>query len=458
MALTDMQARKAQAKEKDYKLADSGGLFLFVTPTGFKTWRMKYRYAGKEKALSLGPYPEVTLTKARDGRDAARQHLREHRDPAIEERKRKMAAHASAGATFEKVARAWHAVQCARWSPVQQTKVRQALERDVFPQFGGIPLLDVDGPMILKMLRKVERRGAIDTAKRIRQHVSGVFGFGMAEGLVAADPAAMIKKGLLPTPAGGKQPAVKTLAEARQLLKDMEATTSTPLTKLASRLLALTGMRPGIVRAATWKEFEGIDWVNQDAAAPDALWRVPAERMKLHLEDKGDEAFEHVVPLASQAVDVLRAIHRLSGRHKFLFHSVRSTAAPMSENTIGYMYSRNGYSGRHVPHGWRATFSTIMNERAVEQQRGGDRAIIDAMLAHRPKGMSGSEMAYMRGGAKMRMLDWGGDLTPPTGGPVQRLDRLGSRHALDVPLPSMPMEPRGAVRTSASGGAARSGS
>ena len=118
--------------------------------------------------------------------------------------------------------------------------------------------------------------------------------------------------------------------------------------------------------------------------------------MKLVLEHKGDDAFEHVIPLAAQAVDVLRAVHQLSGRYPYLFHSVRSTHKPMSENTLGYMYARNGYSGRHVPHGWRATFATIMNERAIATGRDSDRAIIDAMLAHKPKGMSGSEMAYNR--------------------------------------------------------------
>jgi integrase len=396
MPLTDTQARKALPGDKDYKLADAGGLYLFVTSKGAKSWRLKYRFAGKEKRLVFGRYPEVTLAQARDERDAARRLLREHRDPAIEERKRKMAAHAAAGATFKRVAGDWHEAQRARWSPLQATKVRQALERDVYPAFGDLPLLDIDGPTVLKMLRKVEARGAIDTAKRIRQHVSAVFGYGMAEGLCPADPAATIGRALKPTPRGGKQPAVKDLVAARELLTTMEASTSGPLTKLASRLLALTVVRPGIVRAATWSEFEGIDWSDPAAPAPDALWRISAERMKLEQEDKGDVAFEHVVPLPPQAVEVLRAARRLSGRIDFLFPSIRSTRTPMSENTIGYMYARNGYSGRHVPHGWRSTFSTIMNELAVAEQRDSDRAIIDAMLAHKPKGLSGSEMAYNR--------------------------------------------------------------
>lgn len=396
MALTDTQARKAASRDKDYKLADSDGLYLFVTSKGGKSWRFKYRYGSKEKRLTFGAYPEVSLAEARDRRDEARRHLREHRDPAVEKKKRQMAALAAAGATFRSVGARWYEAQCPRWSPVNQKKVRQALERDVYPAFGDLPILDVDGPMILRMLRKVEARGAIDTAKRIRQHVSAVFQFGMAEGIVPGDPAAVIKKALKPTPVGGKQPALRDLDAARQLLADMDASTSSPMTKLASWLLALTVVRPGIVRAAKWPEFEGIDWSKPDQPAPNALWRVPAERMKLELADKSDEAFEHMVPLAPQAVAVLREVHRLTGRFPYLFHSVRSTHQPMSENTIGYMYARNGYSGRHVPHGWRATFSTIMNERAIAAKRPDDRAIIDAMLAHKPKGLSGSEMAYNR--------------------------------------------------------------
>ena len=396
MPLTDTQARKALPGEKPYKLADSAGLHLFVTTKGFKSWRLKYRFAGKEKLLVLGAYPEVSLKEARDRRDRARAELRDHKDPGVEERKREMAAHAAAGATFKVVAMRWYEAQCPRWSPVQRKKVIQALERDVFPSIGALPLIDIDGPMVLRMLRKVEARGAIDTAKRIRQHVSAVFGYGIAEGLAAHDPAAGIKRALKPTPTGGKQPALKDLAAARQLLADMDASTSGPMVKLASRLLALTAVRPGILRAAPWSEFEGINWSEPKAAAPAALWRIPAARMKLALENKADEAFEHVVPLPAQAVEVLRALRRLTGKFPFIVHSVRSTHQPMSENTLGYMYVRNGYSGRHVPHGWRSTFSTIMNEYAVEQRRPDDRAIIDGMLAHRAKGTSGSEMAYNR--------------------------------------------------------------
>lgn len=398
MPLTDIQARKAVPAAKDFKLADSGGLYLFVTSKGAKSWRMKYRFAGKEKRLVFGLYPEVSLSAARAQRDRARAALRDHRDPSTEQRKRKMAAHAAAGATFKVVATRWHEAQKPRWSPTQAIKVEQALERDVYPAFGSMSLIDIDGPTILAMLRKVERRGAIDTAKRIRQHVSAVFCFGLAEGLCSSDPAAGIKKALLPTPIGGSQPGLASIEAVRELHATIDRCTSNPLSRLASRLLGLTFVRPGLIPTARWIEFEGIDWDDPtgDGDAEEPIWRISADRMKLELDNKGDDAFEHIAPLPPQAVEVLRAVRRLSGRFPYLFHSIRSTHQPMSGNTIGYMYNQNGYRDRHVPHGWRTSFSTIMNARAVTLKRADDRAIIDAMLSHKPKGLSGSEMAYNR--------------------------------------------------------------
>lgn len=406
--LTDTQCRKAQPGEKDYKLADGLGLYLFVTTKGAKSWRMKYRFAGKEKRIVFGRYPEIGLAKARELRDRARGELRDHRDPVTEERKREMAAHASAGATFEVVAKRWHEAQLGRWSPVQATKVRQALERDVYPVLGRLPMVEITSGMVLDMLRRVERRGAIDTAKRIRQHVSAVFAYGIPEGLCTTDPAGpALVKSLLPTPVGGSQPGLSSVEQIRKLHAAIDASTAAPLTRLASRLLALTFVRPGIVPTARWHEFEGIDWADPTGAgdAAEPIWRVSAERMKLEQADKGQEAFEHISPLPPQAVDVLRTVHRLTGRFPYLFHSMRSTHEPMSVNTIGYAYNRCGYKGRHVPHGWRTSFSTIMNERAAAAGRRRElQPIIDAMLSHRPRGISAAEFAYNR--AEYMPLRW----------------------------------------------------
>ena len=396
MPLTDTQCRKALPADKDYKLGDTGGLYLFVTAKGGKSWRMKYRFAGKEKRLTFGLYPEVTLAEARDRRDAARRHLRDYRDPSVEEHKRKMAAHAAAGATMEKIGRAWHDAQRPRWSPKYAMKLLQALERDVFPDLGSLPLADIDGPMVLRALRKIETRGSVDTAKRVREYISAVFVYGMSEGIVPNNPAATVGKALRPIVARGKQPAITNLDDLRGLMHCMDESSAGPATKLASRLLALTAVRPGVLCGATWAEFENIDWADPDASSPDALWRIPAERMKLELDNKGEAAFAHDVPLPPQAVEVVRALRRLTGRIPLLFPSQRSTRRPMTTAALENLYKREGYQNRHVPHGWRSAFSTILNDRPSPPRLEGDRHVVDLMLAHKPKGLSGSEFAYNR--------------------------------------------------------------
>jgi integrase len=383
--LTDLKARQAKPRDKDYKLADSGGLYLYVTTKGFKSWRMKYRFASKEKRLVFGSYPEVSLAEARERRDDAKRQLRDHRDPAAEALKRRLAAAADQDATFEKVARRWHSLHAPRWAPVHASDVIRSLEREVFPSLGSIPLREINAPLVLATLRQVEKRGSFETAKRVRQRMSSVFVHAIAEGVSSDDPAATVAKALQPARKKSRQPAILDLAELRALLAAVEDSGASPVTKIASRLLALTAMRPGALRGAAWEEFEGIDWSSPDASlASKALWRVPPTRMKLVLDRKDEVTYEHLVPLPRQAVEALLAIRPLTGRYKLVFPSTRHAHRPISENAIGYLYNRAGYHGRHVPHGWRAAFSTIMNERAERLGRPTDRAVIDLMLAHVP--------------------------------------------------------------------------
>ncbi|MFN3945638.1 MAG: tyrosine-type recombinase/integrase [Allosphingosinicella sp.] len=383
--LTDLKVRKAQPNGADYRLGDAGGLYLFVTKAGAKSWRFKYRFGGKEKRIVFGRYPEVSLAEARDRRDEARKMLREYRDPAVEAQKRRLIAATAAQATFEKVAREWHEMQTPRWVPVHAADVLKSLEAEVFPYLGSVPLREIDAPLVLAVLRKIEKRGALETAKRVRQRMSAVFVHGIATGVCGDDPAARVTKALRPAPKKTRQPAITDLEDLRALLRKVEASGATPVTKLASRLLALTAVRPGVLRGIGWGEFEGIDWESaHPEEAKDPLWRIPSDRMKLVLDRKGDDAFEHLVPLSSQAVEVLSAIWPLTKRLPIVFPSARHLHRPLSENAIGYLYNREGYHGRHVPHGWRAAFSTIMNERAERAGRPGDRAVIDLMLAHIP--------------------------------------------------------------------------
>ena len=410
--LTDIQARKAQPRDKDYKLADAGGLYLFISAKGAKSWRLKYRFGGKEKRLVFGQYPEIPLIEARELRDDARRAIRENRDPAVEKRKQKLAAAAAAIETFEKLARAWHSLQAPRWARVHAADVITSLENDVFPDLGRLPIPAIDGPVILATLRKVEARGSIETARRLRQRISAIFGYAVSEGIASHDPALGIVKALKPMPKRGRQPALTAVEDLRALLVKSEASGATPVVKLASRLLALTAVRPGVIRGVQWEEFEQIDWESPEPSTGSSpLWRIPASRMKLILDRKGEDTFEHLVPLSRQAVAVLRAMRQFTGRNKLVFPSQRYAHRPMSENAIGYLYNRVGFHGQHVPHGWRAAFSTIMNEKAERDARAAgqrllaelDARVIDLMLAHVKKDRV--EAAYNRAAFMDRRIE-----------------------------------------------------
>lgn len=362
-----------------------------MTASGFKSWRWKYRFAGKEKRLTFGAYPEVTLAAARVKRDDAASLLREGTDPAIDRKQRKAALVVESANTFETIARSWHETQAPRWTATHAADVLTSLENDVFPVIGKLPITSITAPMVLNIIRAIEARPAIETARRVRQRMSAVFVFAIASGIPSLDqdPAAVVKGALKPLKKG-RQPAFRDLDPARELLRKVEAEPAHPVTKLASRLLALTIVRPGVLRHAAPEEFEDLD-------GEEPLWRIPAGKMKLLADLKEDAAFEFLVPLSTQAVDVVRVALRLAGNGPFLFPGTRHAHRPMSENAIGYMYNRTNFRGRHVPHGWRATFSTVMNEIAEREGRPEDRPIIDLMLAHKPEGVEGiyNRAAYM---------------------------------------------------------------
>jgi integrase len=386
--LSDAKARKALPGEKDYKLADGAGLFLLVRPNGSKLWRYKYRFAGKEKLLSFGAYPEVPLIEARSRREDARKAIRDGLDPSLEKKRQEIARRSPSDISLESLAREWHDLNKARWTPIHRADVLRSLERDIFPKLGRYGVADIDVPLLLEVLRPIERRGAIETAKRIRQRLSAVFVYAISRGLISNDPAAVVAKALSPMRKRTRQPAVTDIAGLRELLTKTEGSHAYPVTLLASRLLALTAQRPGVIRGTEWCEFENVD-LDSDSLAPGAVWHIPAARMKLLLDRKDEAAFDHHVPLTQEAVDVLRTVRQLSGRGDLTFPGQRHAHKPLSENAIGYLYNRAGWHSRHVPHGWRAAFSTIMNER-----RPSDRSVIDMMLAHVPKDKV--EAAYNR--------------------------------------------------------------
>ena len=306
MSLTIIEIKNAKPQATDYRLADSQGLFLHVTPAGGKVWRYRYRVGPREKTLTLGKYPELGLVAAREAHREARKLVLEGKDPALEKQKAKVSRIEAATMTFKKVAEEWLADQEPIWSLSNAKRVRNRFERDLYPQFGNLPIGQIESTAILRTLRKIEGRGSIETAKRVRGYIKSVFKRAKGERLV--DQAIMleideIRDSLKPARRGSKQPALIEVGELLEFQNVVDRSTSSLVVKLASRLLALTLVRIGVLRTALWSEFEGIDWDKPDSIPNAPIWRIPSSRMKLDVEDKGNAAFGHDVPLPHQAVE-----------------------------------------------------------------------------------------------------------------------------------------------------------
>lgn len=363
--LTDKEIRAATPSEKDFKMTDAKGLHLLVRPNGSKLWRYRFEFAGKERTLALGAYPDLSLARARDARDAARAQLRQGKDPVAEKAVQKARAVASSITTFASVAEDWMRVQERRWVPRHTANVRASLTRLVFPGLGRLPIDAIDAPIVLRVLRGIEEAVSPRQARVMNQRISAVFGYAMGTGLATVDPTARLTQALLP--AGGvSQPAITDLAEARILLRKVEQMAAQPLTRMLHRFLALTATRPGEARGARWGEIVGRD-------GPEPLWRIPASRMK--------KRREHVVPLSPQAVEVLRLAATLSGDGDLVFPGSRHTKVPIHMSSLCTLLKRAGYGDRHVPHGWRSTFSSTMNTLFPA-----DHYVIELMLAHQTQG------------------------------------------------------------------------
>ena len=372
--LTNSAVKAARPRAAAYKLFDQAGLHRYVAPTGRKSFRIKYRLGGKEQLLTIGAVPEVSLDAARARCDQVRELLGRGEDPRTS-----TVAPVGKARAFENVARQWHTHMRPRWTEVHAGDVLASLERDVFPAIGAVTV-----PVILHALRVIEERGSLVTASRVRQRISAVFAYAMAEDLVDQDPAAIVSRALTPPAPAQHHAALLEIEDARELLAEAELVDVAPVVKRASRFLALTAVRFAAVRGARWNEIEDLD-----GAAP--LWRVPAARMKLKAAKKLDAKNDHLVPLSRQAVALLHEIradmhhggenmHRNDANmHGLIFDRSAGAGKPIGEKSIGGLYDRAGFEGRHVPHGWRASFSTVMNER------GADGADVERALAHTPK-------------------------------------------------------------------------
>lgn len=372
MALTDTFVKqvKPTAKPAGDKFADGGGLYLLVKAAG-KYWRMDYRFAGKRKTLALGTYPEISLAKARTRREEARALLAADADPGEAKRSAKVAKLAAAANTFEAVARQWLKATSADRADITQAKNAAWLENDVFPWIGAVPITTIGPRDVLALVRKVEARGALDTAKRINQICGQVFRFAVAEGSAERDVTADLK-GALKKAEKKHYAAITDPAKLAPLLRAIHAYGGHPAGLAALKLTPLVFVRPGELRSAEWAEFD------LDAAE----WRIPGAKMKM----KND----HIVPLSRQALEILRELHPVTGHGRFVFPSLRTGERCMSENTINAALRGMGYSNEvQTAHGFRATARTILDEVLGERVD-----LIEHQLAHAVKDANGR--AYNR--------------------------------------------------------------
>ena len=364
MALTDTRVRNAKPTSKPYKLSDGGGMYLLVTPDGARYWRIDYRFAGKRRTLALGIYPSVSLSNARSRREDARALMAKDIDPGMAKRVTKRIARLTSENTFEAIAREWLGNRRNKFGLEYYARLQARLEADIFPQIGSRPITEIDAPELLEMLRKVEKRGVIETARRLRQLCGQVFRYAVVTGRAQHDPSADLRGALKSTGRPRRHKAMP-LDEVPTFMHALGAYDGDARTRLALRLMVLTFARTTELRAARWSEFESLD-------GNEPLWRIPAERMKMQRE--------HLVPLPPQALGMLRELRGLPGSpaSPFLFPSA-SREGCMSNNTMLYALYRMGYHGRATVHGFRAMASTALNEMGFRPD------VIERQLAHQEK-------------------------------------------------------------------------
>ena len=350
--LTDTKVKNLKPKDKPYKKADSNGLFIYVTALGTKYWRQKYRINGREKLLSHGEYPFITLQKARNLRDQAREQIKQGTDPALTKQAEKVGKRND----FESIARAWHETQSPDWSTNHISKVIVSLEKDIFPAIGTIPITEIRTPLLLDTLRQIEKRGSFEQSRRVAQRVSSVFRFAIASGITDYNPAQDLQGAL-------KKPKKKNYAfiDAKELPKftdALDAVNAHPVIKLATEMLMLTFSRTGELRSAEWTDFN----------LHDRIWERSADKMK---NDR-----THLVPLSDRAIEILAELKPYTGHRQFVFASPSKPRQPISDMAILQVIKRMGYQGKMTGHGFRHLASTTLNEMGYNPD------VIEKQLAH----------------------------------------------------------------------------
>lgn len=366
MQLNDIKVKKAKPEAKPYKLADGGGMYLEVQPNGSRYWRLKYRFAGKEKTLALGIYPDISLAEARKRREKAREMIANGIDPGAAKQAKKRQDRIAAANTFEAVAREWVENRANDWTVGHKALTLKTLEQDAFPTLGHRPIAEITPAELLATMRIIEKRGALEIASRVLQRCAAVFRYGIQTDRCASNPATELR-GALKSPARTHYTTIEK-GDFPQLLRDIDGYQGNPLTTCALQLMALTFTRTGELIEAEWREID----------LGKAEWLIPAERMKM--------SRQHLVPLSRQAVEVFREVAKLSGNRQHVFPNRNDPGKPASKAIILRALGRMGYTGKMTGHGFRSAASTILNEHKTKW--GIHRDTIELQLAHVEKNAS----------------------------------------------------------------------
>lgn len=342
--LTDAKVRTAKPQGKPYKFSDSGGLFLLITPEGSKYWRLKYRFEGKEKLLAIGVYPDISLAEARDKKDQAKKQIANGIDPSVFKKASKQTVKMAVEGNFEFVAREWYMKNSPRWVPNHSRLIIRRLENYIFPLLGACQISEILPSQLLDALRRIEYKGALETAHRVYQVCGQIFRYAVATGRASRDPTGDLRGALPPTKVTHHATIIEP-TKIGELLRVIEGYDGFFVTKCALRLAPLVFVRPGELRTAEWSEID----LNK------AEWIIPAEKMKMRQP--------HLVPLSRQALEILNQLYPLTGTGKYIFPGILTNKRPMSDNTINAALKRLGYESKDLTaHGFRAMARTLLDE------------------------------------------------------------------------------------------------
>lgn len=354
--LTDKAVKAFVAKgERGKKLADGGGLHLFITPAGGITWRIKYRIEGKEKLYSIGPYPQISLAAARVELGEVKARLLENNDPVTARRVNRASNAASADNTFQLVAEEWLAMKQKEWSAGHYTKSARALERDIYPALGKLPISSITPAIVAKVVEDINKRDVLETATRILQHLNGVFRYAQAKGLCRDNPALAAREILPRKKDSGRMPALLDWPSLGDVLRRADLARISPSVRMAHRLCAFSTARIGNVINAEWKEF--------DLESDQPVWSIPRAKMKVN-----SRPIDHRIPLGQEIADELRQWKRVMGGKGYVFPSPTGNKHIGRESVEKVYRVTLGLDGKHSPHGWRSSFSTLARDKGFARE------------------------------------------------------------------------------------------